>query len=268
MSADQKLRVVPFGGFNKEDVIKYIEEIEFNFNQTMEKKSLEITKLNKDVMLYEQIVRACNVEKDQVQEFVNECIEAKVELESVKENSETLQKEFDEVKFENNRMAASIRSKALTIDEQVKTAVTEKNELFEENKKLRAEILSFHKLKETVLQLEINANIRAEELEQQAKLRAEQIIAQAQKEADVKMLQANQNYNKIVNENIEKCQSIKKEAMVKVCESVKMYESLSQNIELLNEINYKIKEQVTDFEKITVEGLDNYANSLAETVEA
>ena len=266
-----QFRVASFGGFNKEDVMQYIEELDFNLQQSKEKNNLEVVRLRKESEEFKSICSENNLSKETLGKFIKESVECEERLENLQENHKSTGKENARLKEkiktlteENEQLTSVVRVKSSNIDDQVKSLINENKETQEENKKLHKQIAEFEKIKETVIKLELDAHIRAKSVLDEAKAKAQAIIDEVTAQADAKIKEADDKFAIVIKENMAKCTEIKENTMVKVLETVDIQEKIKNQIEVLKNQSSEIEKEIETYVDFIKCGFDKYENCISE----
>lgn len=214
-------RTVSFGGFYKEDVIKYIEEQNYKFNQLTQSSKLEKEKLEEQVKSYVDAAEKSGVDAETAHKELSEISNYKAEIERLRLEVESKNAEIQNIKSRNSLLENEITSKRqeiealkedvkttksdnLLVDQKISTATKTLNvEIDNMRNKLeeqKVKIDHYDAFKETLAQLEIDSHIRAREISNKAEKDSEDILKQAQNEAEEIVERANQEIHKALEE--------------------------------------------------------------------
>lgn len=151
-------RVASFGGFNKDDVMQYIEEMEYKQKQLNEKRKLENKKLSDELLFFKNIVQTSGIDKENISQNLtiaknskNTIDELNLEItklksqlsaQSEKLNAKLAQKELGNNSAGNNSDNKDLVNEINSLKQQLASANIDKDDsqLAKENKILRGEI--------------------------------------------------------------------------------------------------------------------------------
>ena len=193
-------------GFNRQDVIAYIEKTQKESAERIQKLEQEIEEL-----------RAQNADASKALENYRQELDTLTErIEEQRELLEDAQISVEDITAEKLRCEETIRER----DEQLKTALSERDDLARRVSDMEGQVEAARMEKERVAQLELEARQRAEKALEEARCQAEEILAQARAEAE-----------KTVNEALTAAESIRKRMENQVEHTAKEYNDMFTSFE-------------------------------------
>ena len=168
-----------FGGFNRQDVMNYIEKSSKESAQLLEENAEKISELEKELQeLRTQFFKL----QDDFDETSSELNSAKEALDSAKSENKTLQEQI-----ESSREGFS-------------KADTEVQSLTAANEALQLEVDEFHELKNHIAEIELEGKQRSEAIVNNATCEAAAILKKAKDEAEYILNNANAKAEKTLSE--------------------------------------------------------------------
>lgn len=198
MVGNVAFRSATFGGFNREDVMNYIEKsaqknkkaLETANEQTAaaQEKADELARLNEE--LKHQLVNQQSSVKSQLYTLQNEIQQVVTERDSLKEKVEQMDAMEQELEDTENRL---LRLKS-TCDQQQRELTRYETQLHERDQtiaalqaqveRMRSDSDSYHTMCDTIGQIEMDARYRTTVMEQETQRQLDEKIAQAQSTYD------------------------------------------------------------------------------------
>lgn len=174
-------------GFNRQDVIEYIEKAQREASARVQTLEMQIGSLNAGTEELRSALEGCTQERDasrtQLTQIEQEYAQAKAELESLREQQYVLESELN-----------SARSAQTALSEQLQA--------------MQDEVTAARKEKESVAQLELEARKRAEELLEETRIQAEELLAQARSQAQALLTNANEQSEAAIRAAYERAEEI------------------------------------------------------------
>lgn len=188
MSDNVNFRTAAFGGFSKEDVMKYIAEFEFILNQANEKSEMKIKRLQNDLDFYNSIQTNLKVSKEELEETIISAINNR-NIDTTEQNEQLTLRlgealaTIEHMQSENAELRQTSVTQSSQVDNQIDNLLKENQELHKKLQEESAKTSKLENLKETLVKLEIDAHLRAQNTRQHAETEAEVIIENAKEEA-------------------------------------------------------------------------------------
>lgn len=161
-----------FGGFNRQDVMNYIEKASKESAELLQENQERIAQLEKNV---EELTALRDTLQGEVQRRTAACEENERALREIKAAHAAASQALE---------AEQVRSRQYTAEKEKFTA---------ELDALRKEVDEYHTLKNNIAEVELEAKHRAETMVEQANQKAEEILKKARQQADGMMQDAKKN---------------------------------------------------------------------------
>lgn len=242
-------RVTSFGGFNKEDVARYIEEQTHKLNQTCETFSLEKKMLTDKVSFFEDILKQHNIAD--LNKYISETIDFSKKLEensasiaSMQSKINTLTKDNQHLTHENSSITASSNTTNITMDKKVHELEDEISSL---NEKLANALKVVNESKNTrdaIIRLELEAHIRAKSITDASKKESEEMIDRATEKANAILENATKSSEQIIEEQNVFAQSTKQELSALIGSSKQSIDFVQSRIQEIFEKNTQIMDKL------------------------
>ena len=181
-------------GFNRQDVIAYIEKAQREAAEHAQELEAQLEELRK----CEDWLRS--------------------ELDKMTEENDALRAQYAEMSERQERTASDLSiaaDKAAALEQEVQAACAEHASLSAQLQDAKDEVTIAHMEKENVAQLELDARKRADDVMKDAENRAESLLAQARAQAQALLTNANQEAETLVSTANEKAETLVSTASAK-----------------------------------------------------
>ncbi|MFI3225860.1 MAG: DivIVA domain-containing protein [Clostridia bacterium] len=249
-------RVSSFGGFNKDDVMQYIDKANFELKEIREKSDEQVKRLQKEIDDKNNQLEKLNQEN---QELIAKKEEIFLKIEELEQNNK-------EIEHENNSLTEMVRLKTSAVDEQVKGLEQEKADLIDKNEKLTRELSTasqdknnYDNVKDTLVKLEIDAHIRAKKLKDDAQKEADEILAKANQIASEITEKANVEFDKFTAEKNKLINEKKDDIFEIIAQSSEKFAKIQEEIASIHAINNNVYTHLNEFSESFAKMFDESA---------
>ncbi len=175
-----------FGGFNRQDVMNYIEKASKESAQLLEENAARIAALEQDVKTKGEELDALRAERDRLQSDLKDACASyqatQSELDAAQEAYADLNEALETARTYSRNYAEEIRTQKSTIEA------------------LQVEVEEYHTLKNNIAEVELDARHRADTIVADARAQADELLRKAGAEADALLADAQAKAEKAVRE--------------------------------------------------------------------
>lgn len=199
-------------GFNRQDVIDYIEKSQREASEQVQALELQINELKKNGEELCADLDSCVQERDLL----------RGQLEEMTQAYERAQAELTE-----------LRGKLSESESEAQSACDRQMALNDQLQEMQAEVAAARKEKESVAQLELEARKRAEDLLEETRAQAEDLLNQARSQAQALMTDANKQAETTVQAAYERAEEIRAAMEAQVSRTGEEADALISSVETI-----------------------------------